>query len=58
LRRAFRGNPKLLQLTGDRKDRVLIEKYRKKTSLVEWNDELSFKDMDVRGDYKNIKAVD
>ena len=35
--------PKLLQLTGDRDGRELIEKYRKKTSLVEWNDEGSFK---------------
>jgi hypothetical protein len=34
---------------------VLIEKYRKKTSLVEWNDELSFKDMDVRGNYKTLR---
>jgi molybdenum cofactor cytidylyltransferase len=50
--------PELLQLTGDQDGRVLIEKYRKKTALVEWNDELSFKDMDVREDYKNIKAVD
>ena len=37
---------------------ALIEKYRKKTSLVEWNNESFFKDMDVREDYKNIKAVD
>ena len=34
--------PKLLQLTGDRDGRELIEKYRKKTSLVEWNDEVAF----------------
>ena len=50
--------PKLLQLTGDRDGRVLIEKYRKKTVLVEWNDEVSFKDIDVRDDYEKIKAVD
>jgi molybdenum cofactor cytidylyltransferase len=48
--------PKLLQLTGDRDGRALIEKYRKKTSLVEWDDELSFKDMDVREDYEKMKA--
>jgi molybdenum cofactor cytidylyltransferase len=36
--------PKLLQLTGDRDGRMLIEKYRKKTSLVEWKDELSLMD--------------
>jgi molybdenum cofactor cytidylyltransferase len=50
--------PKLLQLTGDRDGRVLIEKYRKKTSLVEWNDEVSFTDVNVREDYKNIEPVD
>jgi molybdenum cofactor cytidylyltransferase len=50
--------PELLQLTGDRCGQGLIEKYRKKTSLVEWNDELSFKDIDVRDDYERIKAVD
>jgi molybdenum cofactor cytidylyltransferase len=48
--------PKLLQLTGDRDGRVLIEKYRKKTALVEWNDEVSFKDMDVCEDYEKMKA--
>jgi molybdenum cofactor cytidylyltransferase len=48
----------LLQLTGDRDGRVLMEKYRKKTALVEWNDELSFKDIDVHRDYERIKAVD
>jgi molybdenum cofactor cytidylyltransferase len=56
----FRRNlfPELLQLTGDQSGRIMIEKYRKKTALVEWNDEVSFKDIDVREDYKNIKAVD
>jgi molybdenum cofactor cytidylyltransferase len=48
----------LLQLTGDRDGRVLIDKHRKKTALVEWNDELSFKDIDVHRDYETIKAVD
>jgi molybdenum cofactor cytidylyltransferase len=50
--------PKLLQLTGDHDGRELIEKYRKKTALVEWNDEASFKDIDVRGDYERINVVD
>jgi molybdenum cofactor cytidylyltransferase len=50
--------PELLQLTGDRDGRGLIKKHRKKTALVEWNDEVSFKDMDVREDYEKIKAVD
>jgi len=48
--------PELLQLTGDRDGRVLIEKYRKKTALVEWNDEVSFKDTDVRDDDEKMKA--
>jgi molybdenum cofactor cytidylyltransferase len=34
----------LLELSGDRVGLGLIKKYRKKTLLVEWNDELSFKD--------------
>jgi molybdenum cofactor cytidylyltransferase len=50
--------PELLQLTGDRAGRGLIEKYRKKTALVEWNDELSFKDINIPGDDEKIKAVD
>jgi molybdenum cofactor cytidylyltransferase len=48
--------PELLQLTGDRAGRGLIEKYRKKTALIEWNDEVSCKDMDVRADYEKMKA--
>jgi len=48
--------PELLQLTGDRCGQGLIEKYRKKTDLVEWNDEVSFMDMDVREDYEKMKA--
>ena len=48
--------PELLQLTGDRRGQGLIKKYRKKTDLVEWNNEMSFKDMDVREDYEKMKA--
>jgi molybdenum cofactor cytidylyltransferase len=48
--------PELLQLTGDRCGQELIKKYRKKTDLVEWNDEVSFMDMDVREDYEKMKA--
>jgi hypothetical protein len=36
----------------------LIKKYRKKTDLVEWNDEMSFMNMDVFEDYEKIRAVD
>jgi molybdenum cofactor cytidylyltransferase len=48
--------PELLQLTGDRAGRGLIEKYPKKTALVEWNDEVSFKDMDVCEGYEKMKG--
>ena len=48
--------PKLLQLTGDRNGRELIEKYRKKTALVEWNDDVI--DINIPGDDEKIKAVD
>jgi molybdenum cofactor cytidylyltransferase len=48
--------PKLLQLTGDRDGRELVEEYRNKTALVEWNDAMSFKDTDVRDDYEKMKA--
>jgi molybdenum cofactor cytidylyltransferase len=34
--------PKLLQLTGDQSGEIIIQKYRRKTSLVEWNDEVFF----------------
>jgi molybdenum cofactor cytidylyltransferase len=48
--------PELLQLTGDRGGRELIEKYRKKTALVEWKDAASFEDIHVREDYEKMKA--
>ena len=48
--------PKLLQLTGHRDGRELIEKYRKKTALVEWNDDGV--DINIPGDDEKIKAVD
>ena len=44
--------PELLQVTGDRDRRGLIEKYRHKTALVKWNDEMSFMEIDL-GDEKN-----
>jgi molybdenum cofactor cytidylyltransferase len=50
--------PELLHLTGDRDGRVLIEKYRKKTALVEWNDEMSFNGIDAGQDYQKSKDVD
>ena len=48
--------PELLHLTGDRCGQGLIKKYRKKTHLVEWNDEMSFMDIDVCEDYEKMKA--
>ena len=50
--------PELLQLTGDRGGRAVIEKYRDVTELVEWNDEVSFADLDAREDYEKLKAID
>jgi molybdenum cofactor cytidylyltransferase len=48
----------LLQLTDDRCGRELIKKYRKKTALVEWNDDVSFKKLEVFEDYEKIKSMD
>jgi molybdenum cofactor cytidylyltransferase len=49
--------PELLQLTGDRGGRVLIEKHKKRTALVDWKDELPFLDLDVREDYERLKEL-
>lgn len=46
--------PELLHITGDRGGRGLIEKHRDKTSLVEWEDELAFMDLDIREDYERL----
>jgi molybdenum cofactor cytidylyltransferase len=48
--------PELLQLTGNHGGRALIKKYREKTTLLEWKDELSFMDIDVYEDHE--KALD
>ena len=55
----FRRNllPELLQLSGDRGGRVLIEKHRNKTALVEWKDETPFLDIDVHEDYERLKEM-
>ena len=55
----FRRNlfPELLQLSGDRGGRVLIEKHRNKTALVEWKDESPFLDLDVHEDYERLKEM-
>jgi len=47
--------PELLQLAGDADARALAEKHRGKTALIEWNDAVSFVDIDVREDYERLK---
>jgi molybdenum cofactor cytidylyltransferase len=49
--------PELLKLTGDRGGRVLLEKHRRKTALVEWPEELPFLDLDVPEDYERLKGL-
>ncbi len=49
--------PELLKLTGDRGGRALLEKHRKQTALVEWQDELPFLDIDVPEDYQRLKGL-
>lgn len=49
--------PELLQLTGDRGGRQLLDKHKRKTALVQWPEEASFLDIDVREDYERIKQL-
>ena len=49
--------PDLLKLTGDRGGRALLEKHRRKTALVEWQDELPFLDIDLPEDYEKLKGL-
>ena len=49
--------PELLQLTGDRGGRVLIEKHIDKTELLEWHEEAPFVDIDVREDYERLNKL-
>jgi molybdenum cofactor cytidylyltransferase len=49
--------PELIKLTGDRGGRVLIEKHRDKTEIVDWTDETPFMDIDVREDYDKLKEL-
>jgi molybdenum cofactor cytidylyltransferase len=55
----FRRNlfPEILQLTGDRGGRALLETHRDRTAVVEWDDELPFMDLDVREDYERLKRL-
>jgi molybdenum cofactor cytidylyltransferase len=49
--------PELIKLTGDRGGRVLIERHRDKTEIVDWTDETPFMDIDVREDYEKLKEL-
>ncbi len=49
--------PELLELSGDRGGRALIEKHKDRTEIVEWHDELSFMDLDRREDYEKLKEL-
>ena len=49
--------PELLQLTGDHSGRPLLEKHKRKTSLLEWPEEVSFLDIDVPKDYERLKQL-
>jgi molybdenum cofactor cytidylyltransferase len=47
--------PELLELSGDRGGRALIARHAQRTEFVEWQDEFSFMDLDVREDYERLK---
>ena len=49
--------PELLELSGDRGGRALIERHAERTEFVEWEDEFSFVDLDVREDYERLKQL-
>jgi molybdenum cofactor cytidylyltransferase len=47
--------PELLKLTGDDGGHSLLEKYPEKTSLVEWQEETSFPNLETRKDPERLK---
>jgi molybdenum cofactor cytidylyltransferase len=49
--------PELLQLSGDRGGRGLLAKHAARTEFVEWQDGVSFMDLDVREDYERLKEL-
>ena len=49
--------PELLEVSGDRGGRALIERHAEITEFVDWQDELSFMDLDVREDYERLKQL-
>ncbi len=49
--------PEILELSGDRGGRALIEKHKDRTEIVEWHDELPFVDLDRREDYERLREL-
>ena len=49
--------PELLKLKGDRGGRLLIQKYKARTDLVDWQQETPFMDIDLREDYEKMKEL-
>ncbi|MDH3446227.1 MAG: nucleotidyltransferase family protein [Deltaproteobacteria bacterium] len=49
--------PELLELEGDRGGRAVIEKHKEQIELVNWNDEISFLDIDDQVDYERVKSL-
>lgn len=49
--------PELLKLKGDRGGRLLIQKYKARTDLVDWQQETPFMDIDLREDYERMKEL-
>jgi len=49
--------PELLQLTGDKGGRGLIETYKSEAAFLEWRDESPFLDLDVWEDYEKLKKL-
>lgn len=47
--------PELLQLTGDRGGRGLIETHKDEAAFLEWREESPFLDLDVWEDYERLK---
>ncbi len=49
--------PDLLTLTGNHGGRALLEKHRKKTTLIDWQDEVPFLEIGAAEDYERIKGL-
>jgi molybdenum cofactor cytidylyltransferase len=49
--------PELLRLSGDRDAGALLERYPKNTALVEWQDGVSFLQLNVGEDFERIKEL-